>query len=280
MAFRHEGKSRREEEWRCGLRPLAAAQPMGRRGGGERRGRGLFLCFLAIVRVIIKKSPKLQSFHKDMCKEIWQANKSFSPKHFLVIFTVLLILGLLFISFSFHLEESNDSIALKHFHKGVSYSREGLYSEAIGEFSQAIYKNPDFADAYFQRGITFSQYENYREKALEDYNRTLEIKPDYFDVFIHRALVHLLRGYYDLAIEDSSLAIENDLDNARLYHVRGMSYLGQGLYQEAITDFSQGIHLNPDDYRIYLSRADAYRKVGLDDLAKNDITKAHELENR
>ena len=55
------------------------------------------------------------------------------------------------------------------------------------EFNEAIRLNPDYAEAYFNRGKTRLEQGNI-ERALRDFNEAIRLKPDYdVDAFYSRA---------------------------------------------------------------------------------------------
>jgi Tfp pilus assembly protein PilF len=54
----------------------------------------------------------------------------------------------------------------------------GLYDIATNNFSDAIYSNSEFYEAYYSRGICFETLGNIKQ-AESDYTRAIEIKPDY-----------------------------------------------------------------------------------------------------
>ena len=80
------------------------------------------------------------------------------------------------------------------------------YPFAIADYDKAIELNPDDADTYINRGIS---YKNLKEsqKAIADYTKAIELNPDYATAYNNRGL-----AYYDLkefpkAIADYTKAI-------------------------------------------------------------------------
>jgi tetratricopeptide (TPR) repeat protein len=54
----------------------------------------------------------------------------------------------------------------------------GLYDVATNNFSDAIYSNSEFYEAYYSRGNCFETLGNIAQ-AESDYNRAIEINPEY-----------------------------------------------------------------------------------------------------
>ncbi len=55
------------------------------------------------------------------------------------------------------------------------------------EFNEAIRLNPDYAEAYFNRGKTRREQGNI-DRALGDFNEAIRLKPDFADALYSRAL--------------------------------------------------------------------------------------------
>ncbi|MEO1006352.1 MAG: tetratricopeptide repeat protein, partial [Cyanobacteria bacterium J06638_38] len=51
--------------------------------------------------------------------------------------------------------------------------------KADSAFNKAVRIQPDFAEAWCNRGITLSRLKRYQE-AIDSYNRAVEIQPDYY----------------------------------------------------------------------------------------------------
>ena len=53
----------------------------------------------------------------------------------------------------------------------------GEYDHAIADLDQAIRLKPDFADAYFSRGLAYSDKGDY-DRAITDFDQAIRLKPD------------------------------------------------------------------------------------------------------
>jgi hypothetical protein len=113
-----------------------------------------------------------------------------------------------------------------HLKQGMSYvsvakSNPGTFNEnidnAINEFSNAINKDPKYAEAYSNRAVAYMLQKKYN-KALDDLKKAKEIKPDSASIRYNLASVHSLMGNLDYAMDELDAALEkgfNDYDSLR-----------------------------------------------------------------
>jgi tetratricopeptide (TPR) repeat protein len=84
------------------------------------------------------------------------------------------------------------------------------------------------------------------EKALEDYNRAIKIKPDVAAGYLGRANTLNIMGRYEEAIEDYNTALEITPDLANAYINRGIAHSHLEEYEKAIADYEKGLELDPE----------------------------------
>ncbi len=98
----------------------------------------------------------------------------------------------------------------------------------VAEYYNVLDVQPEHAaDIYCGRGIAFAS-RGQLDKALLDYNKALELLPDYFKAYINRALLFAQKKDFDAAISDFKRAIEISPSSgegyfslARIYEVTG-----------------------------------------------------------
>jgi len=84
---------------------------------------------------------------------------------------------------------------------------DGDFDRAISGYTHALQIQPDFAGAYFWRGVAYNGKEDYI-KALDDYESALQIKPDYSEVFNNRGGFYGEKGMYAIALNNFNAAIK------------------------------------------------------------------------
>jgi len=156
----------------------------------------------------------------------------------------------------------------------------GLYNVAVATWTKAIelgtLSKDDLATAYANRGTAYRDTRQY-DRAMDDYNKAVELNPGDARAYVLRGTVHVLTEQYDRVIEDCSKAIELDPQYAMAYNNRGVAYQITREYDRAIEDFTEVIKLNPKDARAYYKRGNAYAEKRQYDRAIEDYNKAVEL---
>jgi len=97
---------------------------------------------------------------------------------------------------------------------------------------------------------------NKPEKALESFNRAIQLEPQKSDGYLGRANTLNTLGRYEDALQDYDRALEIDPNLANGYINRGSAYSHLGQYEKAIADYEKGLELDPkiDDSPGFLKR--------------------------
>ena len=170
----------------------------------------------------------------------------------------------------------NPNFAEAYINRGLTYKGRGNLNQAIQDYSKAIELNPNLAEAYNNRGNAHGNKGGY-DQAIRDFNKTIELKPNYAAAYNNRGIAHGNRGDYDQAIRDYNQAIGLKPNFTEAYTNRGNAYFGQGDFDQAIRDYDQAIKLKPDYAVAYNNRGFAHGKKGNYDQAIRDYNKAIDL---
>ncbi len=96
-------------------------------------------------------------------------------------------------------------------------------------------------------------------------------------IYHNRGLAYLNRKQYDKAIEDFNRGLELLPQHTLLYNDRAVAYLETGRYMGALNDFDSAIWYDPNYYNPYLGRAQTYEALGNMEAAKKDYEISCEL---
>ncbi|MBW4497732.1 MAG: serine protease [Oscillatoria princeps RMCB-10] len=150
-------------------------------------------------------------------------------------------------------EPAKDATA--HFSQGFALEQQGDLKGALAEYSQAIAMNPNYADAYNNRGVV--RYDSGdKPAALADYNEAIRINPNLASAYYNRGLVRYDSGDKPAALADYNQAIRINPNYADAYNNRGVVRYDSGDKPAALADYNQAIRINPN-------YADAYNNRGV-----------------
>ena len=168
-------------------------------------------------------------------------------------------------------------VAEAHNNRGIAYDDKGEVDRAIEDYSKSIELKPDFDHVYFNRGNAYHSKGDY-DHAIADFNKAVELKPDFAEAYTNRGLAYHSKGDYDPAVADHNKAIELNPIYAEAYFNLGGAYKSKGDYDRAIEAFNKATNLNPNFAGAYNHRGVVYLDKGDYDCAIADFTKAIDLD--
>ena len=130
---------------------------------------------------------------------------------------------------------------------------------------------------YLSRGDDFYQSNEY-ELALKACDKAIELKPDYADAWYNRGVILGKLGRYDEALKAFDKAIELKPDYADACNNRGVSLDKLGRYDEALKAYDKAIVLKPDYASAWYNKACAYSLKGDKENALKHLSKAIDLD--
>jgi len=129
--------------------------------------------------------------------------------------------------------------------QAVSLWKQAKYTDsqkAVSLLKKAIQEDPQFAEAYNNRGNAYRDMKEYA-MAMQDYNKAIGLNPNL----------------------------------KKAYNNRGNIYFDQRNFQMAIRDYNKAISIDDNYPLAFLNRGLAYHKLKKDDLACPDFIRACEL---
>jgi tetratricopeptide (TPR) repeat protein len=102
------------------------------------------------------------------------------------------------------------------------------------------------ASSYYQRGTSHLSLSEY-QLAIQDFDRAIELDPNYEGAFYNRGKAYYHLGEYQCAIQDFTRVIELDPQHIFTYNKRGKCYQALGMTAEAEADFARYKELTGKD---------------------------------
>ena len=119
---------------------------------------------------------------------------------------------------------------------GFAKGRKEDYHGALEAYDCSLALNPDFVPAHYNRGVTHAGQGNH-DSAISDFNRVLELDPEHADTYLQRGCVKAIQGDHDGAIADYSKVMALDPDQSdTCYVLRAVTNLRKGDYHAAKAD--------------------------------------------
>ena len=133
------------------------------------------------------------------------------------------------------------------------------YPGAIQSFTKAIALRPNYAPAYYSRGVAHQNLEH-NEVAIQNYSEAIRLAPDMAPAYAARG-VCLVRLHRDPdALIDFQRALELKPGLAFALNGRGGVHFRRKQYRMALADYDAAIKNNPRFAQAYLNRALAPEK--------------------
>jgi tetratricopeptide (TPR) repeat protein len=173
----------------------------------------------------------------------------------------------------------NERRAVLHTDRGVAYARLQNPREAIEDFNRAIQLYPEYAAIYNNRGNVLLGIGAVRE-AMKDFDRALVLAPGYAAAYSNRAGANVRLGELNLAIADYSKAIALVPVNPAAFTGRGRAHLAAYRPQTAIRDFTRAVGFDARFSAAYWARAEAKMMIERYDEAIEDFSRAIAFEAR
>lgn len=164
------------------------------------------------------------------------------------------------------------------FFKGALYASQGQYLQALDNYNKALEIEPNFTNAYINRGLLYRGNKKY-DMALKDYTKALEIDPTSATAHNNRGVLYRIKRQYELAISDYNSAIKIDPMFAGAYFNLGVIYHRyKNQFDQAIHFYSKAIEINPNYPDAYDNRGHVYiMKLRDKVMGCSDFSKACKL---
>lgn len=155
--------------------------------------------------------------------------------------------------------------------RGNAKVEQERYEEAIADFDEAIRLNPDLAEAYNNRGNAKVELDRHNE-AITDYDKAIQLKQNLAEAYDGRGVAKAKLKQYEEAIADYDEAIRLKQDYADAYNSRGNAKALLERYADAIADYDEAVRLKRDYAEAYNARGVAKVLLGRSAVAaKNKL---------
>lgn len=153
--------------------------------------------------------------------------------------------------------------------KGKKQLDTGRYVEAIEIFTEAISKDSSNPVYHYYRALAFERNGN-NEKAMEDYQRAVELKSDFALPLSRLGVISAKKGDFERAIEFYDKAVDLGFKDPETFYNYGVCLVNTGKNPEAKRVLERLLILDPE-------YSDAYYQLGIMSIGLGETEKAKEL---
>ena len=175
------------------------------------------------------------------------------------------------------IEEDRARVTSDYSYGWIELSKIILVDEAVDFYTKELVANPNYAEAYFERGVIWV-FREMEDEALADFTKAIRIDPNKAHVYVCRGKILLQKKNYDKAIADFTEAIRLDSSDAFAFRCRGRARYDTGDYDKAIEEFGQSIRLDPKSGHAFNNRGHAWARKKEHEKAVTDFTEAIRLD--
>jgi tetratricopeptide (TPR) repeat protein len=126
----------------------------------------------------------------------------------------------------------NRRAAMDHLNRGTREFEAGDLEGALAEFNRAIELDPNYSAPYFSRGLLRRRQADY-DGAISDFTKAIALNP-FAEAYLDRGAARKDKGDRDGAIADYTKAIELNDKYADAYYNRGIALDDKGEHDRAI----------------------------------------------
>lgn len=160
--------------------------------------------------------------------------------------------------------------------RAVIYLKRGQINEALADLDQAIKLDPNFFDAYMNRGTAYGLLGRAKE-ALMDFDQALKLNSNSADAHVNRAIMLISLARPKDALLDADDAVSITPENIKAHLLRAQVFLALGRVQDGLREYEVILRINPKEPMALLNRGEVYLFLKDMAAAKRDLTQACQL---
>ncbi len=151
------------------------------------------------------------------------------------------------------------------------------YDEALSDFNYSLNINPNYYQALESRGNLHIQMKNY-DSAIDDFTLCIGNGTNKENLYVMRGMAFSKSNKINQALSDYNKALELNPQYPIAYNGRGTLYFNKlKEYNKALNDFNQAISLDPKLGTSYLNRSRCYYMLSQKSNAYEEAMKAQQL---
>lgn len=160
----------------------------------------------------------------------------------------------------------------------VAFERNILWTSKMALWQDAMGKSPFKARPHANVGLGYDE-QGALDKAEYEYNKAIQLEPDYLAPYGPLAVIYGKRGDVDRAIRILLLIIPRlPQKDPKVFTSLGVAYKIKGMLNEAEIEFQKALAINPHYDTAHYNLAQVYEQMGLHGKADEEHKKFEEAQ--
>lgn len=145
-------------------------------------------------------------------------------------------------------ELANMDNLLLLYHKGYILEQFGRIDESLSVYDKIISEKPSEGHAYYYKGILYGTFFKEHEKAIENFQKCIELGEQIQAANNHIAYELFLLNKYEQAIKQCDKNMQRSEKNSISYWIKGACLVEKGSLDEAEKTIREALELYPDNH--------------------------------
>jgi tetratricopeptide (TPR) repeat protein len=169
--------------------------------------------------------------------------------------------------------------AAKYLDEGTALYYKGDYEKALQAYEKTIELDPDYAGAWYNKGVSLVKLDRHKE-SLKAFEKVLELDPDNAGAWYNKGVSLVNLGRYKESLKALEKALKLSPESTVALSYKGIALAKLGRYEQALAAYDRVLKLNPDDASAWYNKACAYALSGDKGKALESLSTAIGMNNQ
>ena len=169
--------------------------------------------------------------------------------------------------------DSDKQEATNFFLRGNTKYKEKEYHESIKWYTEAVQKQVQFPDAYYNRGLVYQSLEK-NEEALADFSKAVEQDASFTPALFKKTEILQSMDRIDEALTSAAILVKNFPDSSANWSLQGNIQMQKNLWNESLASYDRALALDKNSVETMINQGVVYQELDQLDLAEKMFQKA------
>ncbi len=199
-------------------------------------------------------------------------------KLYLKIGAIAGLIGVSILASTYVVKSLNSANATALHSRGNILYNLNRFEEALEVYDRAINLRPDYAEVWQEKAKSLYELKKYRE-SQSAYDKAIELKPEYLEAWTGRGYALDKLQQFQGAIASFEKALQIQPEYPQAWQGRGDALLNSQRYEEAIASYEQAVEFQPYLYGAWYNRGQAHQNLKQYEQAVQSYQKALEIKS-